>query len=210
MRTPRVQRLSLSAIGTPASGASRHRAARGRSAAARASARSATTVLNAFSWGRWPRCAPAPRGRPRPRTRARPDRTPHLASSSCIPHRAIVRRSSDDPRHLEEAGPEARVRRCASAPRRDRATAAPHRVGRRYAGDDRAVGARRSCRSAGRSSAYARMSPSWRANSSISARRARDARARRWRDLRFVDGSAGMPDASMALEGLSGSGMPGA
>src|SRR5216684_630834 len=51
VRRPFVQRLSLSAAGTPASGASRHRSRSRSIDAARASARSAATVLNAWSDG---------------------------------------------------------------------------------------------------------------------------------------------------------------
>src|SRR2546428_2634609 len=106
VRRPRVQMLSLTAIGTPASGASRQRPRSRSIAAARASARSAATALNAFSRGLSASMRASASRHTSDAERA-PDRTPSRTS------RTVIRnsRSRDYSRHAEEPGVERRVRR---------------------------------------------------------------------------------------------------
>src|SRR5882724_2352061 len=116
VRTPRVQRLSLIATGTPASGASRQRSGSRSISCARAIARSATTVLKAFSWGltasmRASACVQTAAAE-RERTASRTSRmveypapsTPHPARRASYPAPRTSRTSSNDPRYFEKTG----------------------------------------------------------------------------------------------------------
>ena len=168
VRTPFVHRLSLSAIGTPTSGRSRHRSKSRSMSAARASACSRVTVLNACREGSTAssRSSAARQTSLRGATRAAARRPEYRGPLSAD--------SSDDPRHAEQpAGLPDQAPpiggRSPARPRQGRARRGP-RSGRSagYRARTLAVGGTPRVSTCCTSSAYARISPSCRANSSIS------------------------------------------
>ena len=179
VRTPRVQRLSLSATGRRRAARRASGRDRDRSSAARASASSRVTVLNACSdrLGRR-RSGRAPRGRPRP-----PSARPIGPRRGC---RDVAGRSSDDPRHFEEAARPARLGTVASGALASASSAIERRpdlvgaigvVARRRRWPS---AARRSCRSAAPRRRTRGCRRAGARTARLRRRRARDARARRW------------------------------